>query len=167
MGQGHLQAPQGNRRTLLCRCQAIAWSPLCPIPKSLARPRAVPPRRNRSEHQEDRHGTDHHSSTQARIRTPPGHLCENTQIKVQKNKPRQNDGVCQQSEGRYCAPSAVLSFPFRLGPAPQARTSFRRSPVPESRLSSEPLPWRLRCRHGPAQPWPCSLRSGDGGSCRR
>ena len=54
LGQGHLQAPQGDGRTLLRRCQAAARPPLCPLPKSRARRLPVPARRRRPEHQEDR-----------------------------------------------------------------------------------------------------------------
>lgn len=54
MGQGYLPPPQGDRRALLRRRQATAWSPLCAVPKSHQGRLPVPDRRRRPEHQKDR-----------------------------------------------------------------------------------------------------------------
>jgi len=68
LGQGDLSPPQGNRRALLRRRQATSQPPLRPLPKSDPCARAMPARRSRPKHQENRPGAHRETVSPARLR---------------------------------------------------------------------------------------------------
>ncbi len=52
-GKTLVQAPQGDGGTQLCRCQGVAWTPVCPFPWGGEGERAGIAGRSLSEHEED------------------------------------------------------------------------------------------------------------------
>jgi hypothetical protein len=82
VGKAHLQAPQGDRRTLLRRRQAAPRPPPCPLSRPPRRNLPMPARRRRAEYQENGSclGSQGHMDLSPRGKSSPN---------VFKTKPRQ------------------------------------------------------------------------------
>ncbi len=76
---------------------------------------AMPPRRHRSRHQEDRSGADRkippNTGARPRVPKPPPNPNSKTSRNLNEEKPRQNDGVCQQSEAADRSAALYVSSP--------------------------------------------------------
>ena len=91
VGQGDLQARQGDGRTLLRRCQAASRPLLCTVLKFVAGQSPVFACSNRPEHQEDRNGRHENHSARTRIGwIDTFEAAKPSSANARKFKPRQN-----------------------------------------------------------------------------
>src|SRR5690606_2840538 len=68
VGQGDLQATQGDGGALVCRRQTAARAPLCALARADEGELAMPAGRGQSEHEEDRAGDDPETATGRGVR---------------------------------------------------------------------------------------------------
>src|SRR5690606_37230588 len=98
VGQGDLQAAQGDGGALVCGCQTAARAPLCAVPRPHEGNVAMPAGSRQPEHEEDRPGT-HPETTHGRGVSPRAPSSSSLRQRPQRRLPAPTKNPPKKSAG--------------------------------------------------------------------